>query len=308
MVAAHGGHDAIEEHEQPESVWDDAIEASRGLVLRLAHEVDPEVRVTLEPYLWHGEPVLDIGLWIGHHSHHLQVSSDRLEHVIWKDHHVLEHDIQGAVLDLRRELAALADGSDEPEVASQAGLDTAITHDPVTAFDDPSYEASPPAVASGLPVRAHEPEPVGAGEIAAEGHAIAPMVTRDTPDTGHLPRHDPADPLDPKDRDLIERAIHLVHHIMDEIEPRATVHYEEYHWHGELTLDIAISLEGHMHHYEVTVERAALFLRDHHMLEHDLEGVLTELHREIAAHGPGTGVDPAAVTTGESATDHGGHH
>ncbi len=76
---------------------------------------------------------------------------------------------------------------------------------------------------------------------------------------------------------------------MAELEPAAQVHFDEYHWHGALTLDVRVTLHGHDHHYEVTAERARLFLRDPAMLHHDLEGVLAGLRREAAAP---TGPEP----------------
>jgi hypothetical protein len=117
--------------------------------------------------------------------------------------------------------------------------------------------------------------------VAGEGLAGPPQGGAETEPTDNPDAADTIPPMmEAHDRITLDRSIDLVRHILAELDPAATAAFEEYHWHGELTLDVAISLHGHVHHYEVTAERAELFQRDHGMLHHDLEGVLIELRRE----------------------------
>lgn len=73
----HGSHgDGGARVERP-PVRNPVFERARPLILELAHEVDPAVRVTLQPYHWHGDDVLDIGLSLHGHEHHLQITAGR---------------------------------------------------------------------------------------------------------------------------------------------------------------------------------------------------------------------------------------
>src|SRR5688572_23537599 len=75
---AHGGQDSPSAPADA-PVLNPIIERLSPLILHLAYEVDPWVQVSLTPYHWRGEDLLDIGLnWQGH-AHHLQVSAARLE-------------------------------------------------------------------------------------------------------------------------------------------------------------------------------------------------------------------------------------
>lgn len=278
MAGSHTAH--TDEHTtagEPE-VWDDVIEGSRGFVIQLVHHIDRDVNVTLTPYLWRGEAVLDIAMELHGGVRHLAVSSDRLL-LCRRDPHILEHDLEEHIHSLHREAAAHghATGHDHGAAVPDAALGQLQEPDAVSARAMAlDAEKSPAVIASGLHHGIAEqfvPEMTLQQQeaLTAHGHET------DAPGT---PRE--FDPLDPADRGVIEKTIHLVHHLLEEIEPAATFKFEEYHWRGEMTLDIAVSLGGHLHHYEVSVERAKLFLRDPHMLEHDLEGVIIELRREVA--------------------------
>ncbi len=106
MAAHHAAH--ADEHAatttEPE-VWDDVIEGARGFVLRLIHHIDRDVNVTLTPYLWRGEAVLDIAMELHGGVRHLAVSSDRLALTL-RDPHILEHDLEEHIHSLHQEAAA----------------------------------------------------------------------------------------------------------------------------------------------------------------------------------------------------------
>ncbi|MBI2761837.1 MAG: hypothetical protein HYX51_10485 [Chloroflexi bacterium] len=261
-------HDAPESRTAGGPVRNATIERVGPLVLHLAHEIDPAVQVTLSPYRWHGEDMLDIGLAFGHHEHHLQVSASRLE-IIERDPHILEHDIEGAVHDMRSDLPASA--------ADEAGQDVLHT----TSDASHTIPPTPSAEARG----------VGHGSDAHATHTAPPPVGVASPTVTHTPVDAPhvsgaTDPrIEASDRAVLDRTVELVRELLQHLDHDAAAVFEEYHWHGELTLDVAVSLGGHVHHYEVTAERAALFLRDHEMLHHDLEGVLIELRREQGTTG-----------------------
>jgi hypothetical protein len=254
-------HDAPGSSPPGEPVRNATIERLSPLVRHLAHEVDPAVRVTLSPYRWHGEDMLDIGLALGHHEHHLQVSASRLE-IIERDPHILEHDIEGAVHDMRSDMPVGATdeaGQDVPHTTSDADHThaRAATEEAVPDHDgDPhATHAASPAVAA-----------PSSGEHITTDASLAASAFDARIEAG--------------DRAVLDQTTELVRELLHHLDHDATAVFEEYHWHGELTLDVAISLGGHVHHYEVTSERAALFLRDHEMLHHDLEGVMIELRRE----------------------------
>jgi hypothetical protein len=92
------------------------------------------------------------------------------------------------------------------------------------------------------------------------------------------------------DREALDATITLTRHLMAMLEPEATVTFEEYAWHGELTLDILVSLRGHAGHLEVSASRAHMILPDYEwelrrddlqdeVLYHDLEELVRDLHR-----------------------------
>ncbi|MER3420628.1 MAG: hypothetical protein C4290_08970 [Chloroflexota bacterium] len=92
-----------------------------------------------------------------------------------------------------------------------------------------------------------------------------------------------------RDREAIERVKELARHIVRRLEPEATITFEEYEWHGELTLDICVHLHGHEQHLEIGASRAHIILPDYEwklrlndledeLLYHELEEVIHDLH------------------------------
>jgi hypothetical protein len=244
--------------------WDAAdeqgqlIERSRSLVLELCHEVDPAVQVTLHPYRWHGDAVLDIGLTLGGHEHHLQVTASRMK-IVMQDPHMLEHDIEGAVEDLRRQ--------GDAGVTSEEGA--AVDH------DAPAYQATSAAATAATETQGETaaPEAARAHPSAASGHHRVPETADEAITAGS------AGEATPEEREVVDRTIDLARHIVGELDHAATVSFDEYRWHGDLVLDITVSLHGQDHHLQVSASRAAIILRDHDLLHHDLEEVVHALHR-----------------------------
>jgi hypothetical protein len=223
------------------------IERARPMVLELVRHVDPAVQVTLHPYRWHGDAVLDIGLALGGHAHHLQVTAARMA-ILLRDPHMLEHDIAGAVADLRRETAHEAEHG-ASHTAATARVEHAL-HPAAPAAPAPVHAATSPV----LPDEAH----------AAHGLGLPPAA--------------PSAPPLPEERDMLDRARAMTRELVRHLDEHAEVAFSEYRWHGDLVLDIAVSLHGHTHHLQLTAARAAIILRDPAMLEHDLEHVLHTLH------------------------------
>jgi hypothetical protein len=262
----HHESSANEEPWNPSDEQGQVIERARPLVLELVHEVDPAVEVTLHPYRWHGDAVLDIGLALGGHAHHLQVTAARME-ILMRDPHMLEHDIEGAVAHLRRETAH-GEGRAEPHSAAETAR---VEHETQAAAPAaPQAEQHVPEHAPAAPVSAHEtPSHAGAEEHhephgSHGGHgfaASAPML-----------------PPTPEEREVLDRARALTQQIVHHLDEHAEVAFTEYRWHGDLVLDIGVSLHGHTHQLQVTVPRAEIILRDPSMLEHDLEHVVHALH------------------------------
>ena len=234
------------------------IDAARALAAVLAHEIDPDLRVSVEPYTWHGETLADITLsWHGH-AHHLQVSDSRLR-ILLRDPSILEHDMAGALLDLRREVAH---GHDPAEHGAAE-----TPHPPAPSPDEGHGSSS------------HDDH---------AGHAPAAPATHALAATIELPVYRPgmADPAlaapSTTDAESVTLAATeaLARQIVAELEPHAEVACEDYLWHGERLLDIAVRLHGHEHRYQISAARAAIALRDHSILHHDLAGVVQELQRE----------------------------
>lgn len=259
----HHESSADEEPWNPSDEQGQVIERARPLVLELVHEVDPAVQVTLHPYRWHGDAVLDIGLALGGHAHHLQVTAARME-ILMRDPHMLEHDIEGAVADLRRETAH-GGGHDEPHAAATTAR---VEHE-----TQPSAPATPPTEqyapehTPAIPSPAYEPpSPVSDQEHRGShgGHGQPPVAAAAAPT--------------PEEREVLDRARVLAQQIVHRLDEHAEVAFTEYRWHGDLVLDIGVSLHGQVHHLQVTAARAEIILRDPSMLEHDLEHVLHALH------------------------------
>lgn len=202
------------------------IERSRAMVLDLCRHVAPDLQVTLRPYRWHGDAVLDIGLSLGGHAHHLQVTAARMK-ILLADPHMLEHDIEGAVEELRRQA------------------------------EHEAHEAVAPA--------AHAPAPPAA-EAEDQGAASVPAAPVDAG-------------VAPGEEAVLEQTRDLARHIVTHLAPAAEVTFDEYVWHGDRVLDICVTLHGHEHRLQVSASRAAIILRDHGLLEHDLEEVVHALHR-----------------------------
>lgn len=220
-----------------------AVERLRPLVLDLCRELDPAVQALLTPFHWPDGDMLDIALRLGGQVRHLELSGSQLA-LMEHNPDLLRQALTGVIADLHRAAAAVGDHTD---VAAAPAL------------PDTDFFLSP------------------AAEVVDIQHS---------PDVLHLP---PATPVDdsqaaanPENRATLDQTIALTRHILAALDPEAAVSFDEYTWHGDLTLDIRVSLHGHDHHYEITAARARLVLRDHHMLEHDLEGVLQELRREAA--------------------------
>ncbi len=108
-----------------------------------------------------------------------------------------------------------------------------------------------------------------------------------------MPDHAGPELLEPtpreRDREAVERVKELARHIVRQIEPAATITFEEYEWHGELTLDICVHLHGHEQHLEIGASRARIILPDYEwklrlndledeLLYHELEEVIHDLH------------------------------
>jgi hypothetical protein len=108
-----------------------------------------------------------------------------------------------------------------------------------------------------------------------------------------MPDHAGPELLEPtpreRDREAVERVKELARHIVRQIEPAATITFEEYEWHGELTLDICVHLHGHEQHLEIGASRARIILPDYEwklrlndledeLLYHELEEVVHDLH------------------------------
>lgn len=269
----------------PQDAQDAVIARSLPLVRQLCREVDPEVEVTLTPYRWHGEALLDIGLAWGGHEHHLEVTAARLE-IVARDHELLKHDIEEAVHDLHRHghpAATSEAGSDTHRGAPSAAAHAVHTPAPEAALDP---RRSPAAEAAGLP---HGEAEDGRSAPLPAQTAPAPAgttVSPDAPETRDIPGGAPATASGPRPsvvaahRDALDRTMELTRHIVAELDPEADVSFEEYPWHGEMVLDILLALHGHEHHLEVTASRAGIILRDPEILHHDLEGIIHDLHRE----------------------------
>jgi hypothetical protein len=217
------------------------IARARPLVLDLCRHVEPALQVTLRPYRWHGDAVLDIGLALGGHQHHLQVTASRMK-ILLDDPDMLEHDIEGAVEDLRREAERGAPHPPDEKPHPSAAHAAAMPHPP------PEVHGGPPAVPT-----------------ASEGSGVVAPAA----DQG----------VAPGEEAILEQTRDLVRHIVAELDHAAVVTFDEYRWHGDLVLDIAVSLHGHEHRLQVSASRAAIILRDHGLLEHDLEEVLHALHQ-----------------------------
>ena len=297
--------------------WDEQeaiVARARALVLELCREVDPEVKVTLSAYRWHGDLVLDILLQLpgkhgtgGGHDHHLEVTAERLE-IVERDHEILKHDIEEAVHDLHRHHPAATNEAGHDVHRHAAGAATAGAQlDPYEALrpkslrrrgaprpaepgavHEPSEEFPPALVTSEPP-----PAPVES-RVAAPEMAGAPETAPDAgPVGGHPTTHrseaaaSEARAIERRDRETLDRLMELTRHIVAELDPEAEVTFEEYLWHGELVLDILVSLHGNDHHLEVTASRASILLRDHEILHHDLEGMIGDIHREAGVRTAG---------------------
>lgn len=291
----HGGHGSPESPAADVPVRNPIIERISPLILHLAYEVDPWVRVSLTPYHWRGEDLLDIGLaWQGH-EHHLQVSAARLE-LIEADPHMLEHDIAGAVGDMKREAGAHPPA---PAPGGEEGVDH--EHGPghvhlnrrqrrAQLRAQAEAQAAPPPPPPPPPVPAPfilAPNAQPAHDEGATRHVHLSRGTANPPPAeshgtdrhggpGHTATLEPDAPpaLTEADQHVYASLTALVRDIVHHLDPEAAVTFAVYEWHGSPTVDVAIDRHGHVSHYEVTLERAALFLDDHHMLEHDLEGVV----------------------------------
>lgn len=254
-----------------------------------------------------------------------------------RDHHILGHDIDGAVADIYREIGGHHAGDADAAGIEVSGL---VQHDePEPSATD--RERSPAAIASGYAEgRAEHADTEAAEAVAAaesfilEPHeggmgpgtaygapdagnemraGVAALADRtpdvlrtgshdrghgeyDTPEAGHALAVGAIEPSVPVgDRRALDDAQALTLHILHEIAPGATATFEEYRWHGDTVLDIAVSLHGHTHHYEITADRCRVVLRDEHILEHDLVGVVDELQREGAGAEHHPGVTDAAA-------------
>lgn len=97
-----------------------------------------------------------------------------------------------------------------------------------------------------------------------------------------------------RDREAVERVKELARHLVRQLEPAATITFEEYEWHGELTLDICVRLHGHEQHLEIGASRARIILPDYEwklrlddledeLLYHELEEVIHDLHAQTRA-------------------------
>jgi hypothetical protein len=262
----HHDSSANEEPWNPSDEQGQVIERARPLVLELVHEVDPAVQVTLHPYRWHGDVVLDIGLALGGHAHHLQVTAARME-ILMRDPHMLEHDIEGAVADLRRETAH-GGGAGEPHSAGAAARVEHETQGAAPATPPAEQRAAEHAPAAPAPL--YEPpshvEEYGLQESHGShgSHGVAPAT--------------PSLPPTPEERAVLDQTRTLAQQIVHHLDEHAETAFSEYRWHGDLVLDIGVSLHGHTHQLQVTVARAEIILRDPSMLEHDLEHVVHALH------------------------------
>ncbi len=276
-----------------------------GQVFRIAREVERALVVSVTPRQRDGDDTLDIDLTLDRAQCRLHLSTARL-HAVDADPALLRRDIEDAVADMRREGAGDASSSEHGATrATAAGgrIDTGQTFivasgSPRAGADGEVSAAS--TLASGFDAaagRGHGGSPAVEASGAAHGDGapldLAPLRSnsdlasahgdgdRDQPATGHAPRADSAEPpVDPEDRHALDHTSELARHMIAEMNPDATVAFEEYRWHGDLVLDILISLHGHEHHYEISAARAALMLRDHEPLHHDLEGVVRDLGRE----------------------------
>ncbi|MFN8558414.1 MAG: hypothetical protein U0531_14075 [Dehalococcoidia bacterium] len=94
---------------------------------------------------------------------------------------------------------------------------------------------------------------------------------------GHVPESAAETPADV--REVFARTRELARHIAAELDPEVRVSFDEYMWHGTPTMDIVLDRDGggHAHHYEITAGRAAITLRDHDILHHDLAGIVADL-------------------------------
>jgi hypothetical protein len=85
---------------------------------------------------------------------------------------------------------------------------------------------------------------------------------------------------------IIERAMPLVRDLAHHVDPALDVEMTPYRWHGDAVLDILLRWRGHEHHLEVSASRMRIIFKDPHLLEHDIEAVLTDMRREAHAATP----------------------
>lgn len=269
----------------------ETIKRALPLVLDLVQQIDPDIQVVLRPYRWQGQAMLDVGLVGSDAQHHLQVTAERLE-MIEREPELLRHDIEGGILEVYGRGGQGAERRDgegyiPPGPAEVAGVAPRLTdtlHIPSPGDPDLDPTRSPAALAVDVPHDAPHPARMDDLRPLADRQPVAPMVSRDDPHTGHVPRSvEPQEPaIQPEDRAALDETMDLVRHLVHELDPEATVMFEEYRWHGENLLDITIAMHGHTHHYELTASRAVIVLRAHELIEHDLEGIIRDLRREAA--------------------------
>ena len=268
---------------------------AHALVRELCREIDPEVQVTLKE-------VLDIVLAWGGHERHVTVPADRLATLI-HDARPLRLDIEEAVQDLRRR-GAVPPAEAAGELSDREALDRTIElarH--IVGLLEPEAEAAfeeyrwHGELTLDIAVRLHGQEQ-HLEVSASRARIILPdyewelrrndiedeVLYHDLEELVHdLHRAQGRGPVgDRADREALQRTKELVRHLVAELEPQAAVSFQEYAWHGDLMLDVNVALHGHAHAYQVTADRARLFLRDHTMLHHDLEGIVADLRREAA--------------------------
>jgi hypothetical protein len=85
----------------PEPIHD--IDRDAAFLERLVHEVDPTVHVTISPYVWNDEDVLDVALDKEGLERHYEISAARCESLLHVPE-ILRHDFEALLGDLERAL------------------------------------------------------------------------------------------------------------------------------------------------------------------------------------------------------------
>lgn len=259
------------------------LDRTLAVVLRVARHVDPTIRVTLTPIQSAAGVALDVGLGLDGLERLMRLSARQLAEVEHNPEPLL-HEIESTVRAMRQQPdgealsaatlpaphgSAEATGDEHPEAAPTPAAE-ALPH---AGGDDHAPHATPAALHAEAPGRTPVPGAV----------AHAPTVTRNEPRTGHTPRTD-ADAsatVSREDELVLDRTEALARHQIEEIDGNATVAFEQYRWHGDLTLDIAVTLDHDTHRFQVSAPRARILLRAPDILHHDLAGIIGDMHRAL---------------------------